>query len=75
MSFRVTNNMVSDRVLSDLQARYKTLADTQNSISTGRSVNAPSDDPIAAAQERLRTSPSIGDQVRPGSVAAVSHPA
>jgi flagellar hook-associated protein 3 FlgL len=72
MSFRVTNNMVSDRVLSDLQARYKTLADTQNQISTGRSVNAPSDDPIAAAQERLRQSELSGIKAGQTSVAAVS---
>lgn len=60
MSYRVTNNMVSDRVLYDLQARYRTLANTQTQISTGRSVNAPSDDPIAAAQERLRQSELSG---------------
>lgn len=60
MSYRVTNNMVSDRVLYDLQTRYRTLADAQTQISTGRSVNAPSDDPIAAAQERLRQSELSG---------------
>jgi flagellar hook-associated protein 3 FlgL len=72
MSFRVTNNMVSDRVLYDLQARYKTLSDTQTSISTGRSVNAPSDNPIAAAQERLRQSELSGIKSSQDSVAAVS---
>lgn len=60
MSYRVTNNMVSDRVLYDLQTRYQSLANTQTQISTGRSVNAPSDDPIAAAQERLRQSELAG---------------
>lgn len=72
MSFRVTNNMVSDRVLSDLQARYKTLTDTQSSISTGRSVNAPSDNPIAAAQERMRQSELSGIKSSQDSVAAVA---
>jgi flagellar hook-associated protein 3 FlgL len=57
---RVTNNMVSDRVIADLQARYAQMADTQLQISTGRRVNQPSDDPIAAAQERLRLSDLSG---------------
>jgi flagellar hook-associated protein 3 FlgL len=72
MSFRVTNNMVSDRVLYDLQARYKTLSDTQTQISTGKSVNQPSDNPIAAAQERLRNSELSGIKSSQDSVAAVS---
>jgi flagellar hook-associated protein 3 FlgL len=53
---RITNNMVSGRIISDLQARYAAMADTQLQISTGRRVNQPSDDPTAAAQERLRLS-------------------
>jgi flagellar hook-associated protein 3 FlgL len=71
MSFRVTNSMVSDRVLYDLQARYRQLADSQTQISTGRSVNAPSDDPVAAAQERLRQSELSGIKAGQDSVAAV----
>jgi flagellar hook-associated protein 3 FlgL len=57
---RITNNMVSDRVIADLQARYAQMANTQLQISTGRRVNQPSDDPIAAAQERLRQSELSG---------------
>ncbi len=53
---RITNNMVSSRIISDLQARYAAMSDTQLQISTGRRVNQPSDDPTAAAQERLRLS-------------------
>jgi flagellar hook-associated protein 3 FlgL len=53
---RITNNMVSTQVMSDLQARYAAAANTQLQISTGRRVNAPSDDPTAAAQERMRLS-------------------
>lgn len=71
MAMRVTNNMVSDRVLYDLQARYQTLANSQTEISTGRSVNAPSDDPIAAAQERLRQSELSGIKSSQTSVTAV----
>src|SRR3954454_4356500 len=57
---RITNNMVSDRVISDLQARYAQLANTQLQISTDRRVNQTSDDPTAAAQERLRLSELSG---------------
>jgi flagellar hook-associated protein 3 FlgL len=62
MAIRITNNMVSDRVMSDLQARYAAMANTQLQISTGRRVNDPSDDPTAAAQERLRQSQLAGIQ-------------
>jgi flagellar hook-associated protein 3 FlgL len=57
---RITNNMVSDRVIADLQSRYAQMANTQLQISTGRRVNQPSDDPTAAAQERLRLSELSG---------------
>jgi flagellar hook-associated protein 3 FlgL len=67
---RITNNMVSDRVISDLQARYAAMADTQLQISTGRSVNQPSDDPTAAAQERLRLSELSGIKGSQSSVAS-----
>src|SRR5689334_22931597 len=66
---RITNNMVSDRVIADLQARYAQMANTQLQISTGRRVNQPSDDPIAAAQERLRQSELSGIQASQSSVA------
>jgi flagellar hook-associated protein 3 FlgL len=71
MAMRVTNNMVSDRVLSDLQARYRALATSQTQISTERRVNAPSDDPTAAAQERLRQSELSGIKSSQTSVAGV----
>jgi flagellar hook-associated protein 3 FlgL len=70
MTMRVTNSMVSDRVLYDLQSRYAELAKSQTQISTGRSVNAPSDDPVAAAQERLRQSELSGIKSSQSSVAA-----
>jgi flagellar hook-associated protein 3 FlgL len=67
---RITNNMVSDRVIADLQARYGAMADTQLQISTGRRVNQPSDDPTAAAQERLRLSELSGIAGSQSSVAS-----
>src|SRR3954452_19002368 len=65
---RVTNNMVSHRVLADLQSRYAQMATTQLQISTGRRVNQPSDDPTAAAQERLRLSELSGIKASQSSV-------
>jgi flagellar hook-associated protein 3 FlgL len=67
---RITNNMVSDRIIADLQARYAAMADTQLQISTGRRVNQPSDDPTAAAQERLRLSELSGIKGSQSSVAS-----
>ncbi|WCB91353.1 Flagellar hook-associated protein 3 [Baekduia alba] len=66
---RITNNMVSDRVISDLQSQYAQLANTQLSISTGRRVNNPSDDPTASSQERMRLSQLEGIQSAQKSVA------
>src|SRR5947207_11988745 len=51
---RVTNNMMSDRLLANLQRSYTQMATTQEQVTTGRRVNRPSDDPVAAAAERLR---------------------
>jgi flagellar hook-associated protein 3 FlgL len=51
---RIANNMVSDRLLYNLQASYARMAKTQEQITTGRRVNRPSDDPTAAGTERLR---------------------
>jgi flagellar hook-associated protein 3 FlgL len=62
MSMRITNNMVSGRVLSDLQAQYATLANTQLQVSTGRRVNNPNEDPTAYAQERMQNSALAGIQ-------------
>jgi flagellar hook-associated protein 3 FlgL len=56
MSMRLTNNMLSTRMLTDLQSRYTQMAKTQETISTGKRVNRPSDDPTAAGIERQRTS-------------------
>jgi flagellar hook-associated protein 3 FlgL len=72
MAMRITNNMVSDRVMADLQARYAALATSQTQISTGSRVNAPSDDPTAAGQARLRASELSGIKASQDSVASTS---
>jgi flagellar hook-associated protein 3 FlgL len=70
MSMRLTNSMLSTRVISDLQSRYKQMAATQETISTGKRVNRPSDDPTAAAMERQRTSELEGIKRSQDSVAS-----
>lgn len=53
---RLSSSTMGDRLLADLQRAYGRMATTQEQISTGRRVNRPSDDPVAAGTERLRTS-------------------
>lgn len=73
MSSRVTNNMMSDRLLADLRVGYERLADTQRSISSGKRVEKPSDDPLAAAQVRLRRAELEGlERHRAGADAATT---
>jgi flagellar hook-associated protein 3 FlgL len=55
MSMRLSNSTMGDRLLLDLQRSYKRMATTQEQITTGKRVNRPSDDPLAAGTERLRT--------------------
>jgi flagellar hook-associated protein 3 FlgL len=68
MSMRITNNMVSDRVISDLQTQYSQLANTQLQVSTGRRVNNPSEDPTAYSQERMQNAALAGIRSSQGSV-------
>lgn len=53
---RLTNSTLNSRLLSDLQTTYARMADTQRSISSGKRVERPSDDPLASASARLRRS-------------------
>ena len=69
---RISNNMMSDRLLSNLQRSYSRMATTQEQITTGRRVNRPSDDPIAAAAERLREGDLEGIRRSQDSVDAAS---
>ena len=47
---RVTDKMVYDMITQSLAHRAEGLMKTQKSISTGKRVNEPSDDPLAMAQ-------------------------
>src|SRR5881628_446399 len=69
---RISNNMMSDRLLSNLQRSYSRMATTQEQISTGKRVNRPSDDPTAAGAERLRTADLEGIRRSQDSVAAAA---
>lgn len=53
-TLRITNSSITNRFLTNVQAGYQALASTQEQIATGQRVNRPSDDPLAAAEARLR---------------------
>ena len=46
---RVTQSMMSHSALSGLQTSLRRVSDLQEQLSTGRTINRPSDDPIGAA--------------------------
>lgn len=50
MSTRITQSMVSGRVLSDLQNVSYNLSKTQEKLSSGRELTKPSDDPYATSK-------------------------
>lgn len=50
MTIRITQNMVSARVLTDLQNVSNQLSQTQEKLSSGRELTKPSDDPFAVSQ-------------------------
>lgn len=69
---RISSGMLGDRLLSDLRSAYSRMATTQEQISTGKRVNRPSDDPLAAAQARLRTGDLAGIKASQDSVDAAT---
>jgi flagellar hook-associated protein 3 FlgL len=73
MSTRITNNVMATRMLADLRTTYARMARTQDQISSGKRIGAPSDDPLGAAQARLRRSDLDGiDRHREGAETAKS---
>jgi flagellar hook-associated protein 3 FlgL len=50
MSMRITQSMVSTRVLSDLQNISNQLSATQEKLSSGKELTKPSDDPFAVSK-------------------------
>jgi flagellar hook-associated protein 3 FlgL len=73
MSMRITNNVMASRLLADLRVTYGRMAQTQEQISSGKRINRPSDDPLGAAQARLRRSDLEGiDRHREGAQSAAS---
>jgi flagellar hook-associated protein 3 FlgL len=60
---RVTNRMMVDTVINNLQANVETLDRIQNQVSSGKRVSRPADDPAAAALGvRLRHEKATDDQ-------------
>ncbi len=54
---RVTQNMITNRSMVNLQSSMARLSRTQEQLSTGRVINRPSDDPVGTASAmRLRSS-------------------
>jgi len=63
MSFRVTQNLLSSVVLSNLNRNLDGLMKTQSQLSSGKRISKPSDDPVGTAMAmRLRTRLSETDQ-------------
>jgi flagellar hook-associated protein 3 FlgL len=50
---RISNNMIFERTLRDINANRKALADAQRDITTGKRLHRGSDDPAATAQIQL----------------------
>jgi flagellar hook-associated protein 3 FlgL len=73
MSMRITNNVMATRLLADLRTTYGRMAQTQDQIASGKRINSPSDDPLGAAQARLRRGDLDGiDRHREGAHTASS---
>lgn len=71
-NIRVTQRTLVDRVLTNINTQSATLQRLQEELSTGYSVNRPSDDPLAARRGvRARTDVAVNDQYR-ANITAVS---
>ncbi|MEW6049855.1 MAG: flagellar hook-associated protein FlgL [Candidatus Zixiibacteriota bacterium] len=51
MALRVTNEMISGRVVFNLQRSIRRYLNLQTNMSTGRRINLPSDDPLGAVRD------------------------
>lgn len=48
---RISNNMIADRVVFNMQRSLKRFFDLQTQMSTGRRINKPSDDPLGTIRD------------------------
>lgn len=63
MSLRVTQGMVSSRVMRNLSANYERMSDSQTVLSTGRKINKASDDPVGITYAlRYRSESAMTEQ-------------
>ena len=62
---RVTNNMMANQVIFNVQRSLQRFLDLQNSMSSGRRINRPSDDPLGTVRDlNYRTELSKTGQYR-----------
>ncbi len=62
---RITNSMISDRVVYNMQRSIRRFLDKQTQLSSGRRINVPSDDPIGTQRDLIyRTELKKNEQYR-----------
>jgi flagellar hook-associated protein 3 FlgL len=72
MALRLTNHVVNDRLLSDLQRVYGSMSRTNEQVTSGKRINRPSDDALGAAEARLRHADLAAVQAHRGGVDAAT---
>ncbi|OAB37676.1 flagellar biosynthesis protein FlgL [Paenibacillus macquariensis subsp. defensor] len=73
MLMRITNNMLSSQLLTNLNRNAQAMSHTQEQLSTGRKLNKPSDDPVGITYSlRYRSELSSNDQYQRNVDSAVS---
>ncbi|WP_429375349.1 flagellar hook-associated protein FlgL [Paenibacillus sp. DS2015] len=72
MSIRVTSNMMSTQLLSNLNRNNYSMNKMENQISTGRKLNKPSDDPVGVTYAlRYRSDLASNEQYQTSTDAAI----
>jgi flagellar hook-associated protein 3 FlgL len=74
MPVRITQSMLSNQLLRNLNNNLGRMDKLQNQLSTGRSINKPSDDPVGISFSlRYRSELEVNDQYQKNIDAAVSY--
>ncbi|MCY9665108.1 flagellar hook-associated protein FlgL [Paenibacillus alginolyticus] len=73
MTSRVTQGMMNNQLLRNINANMVRMNDNQNQLSTGRKINKPSDDPVGISFSlRYRSETSANEQYKSNANAATS---
>ncbi|MDR6553608.1 flagellar hook-associated protein FlgL [Paenibacillus qinlingensis] len=73
MGTRITQGMMNNQLLRNISANLSRMNESQNQLSTGRRINAPSDDPVGISFSlRYRSEVSVNDQYQSNADSAVS---